>query len=653
MKRSGIGGAVTASVLMMALLLASAGSAAAQDSDGDGIEDAADNCPYVYNPDQAYTEDLPGMLSYWKFDEGSGATAGDSAGSLPGTLVGGAGWTAGQVGGALNLTGGYVRAPNSAIFSSLSQISIDAWIKTTANATQSIVHKGDTYYEPFFLRLVGTQLRGYVRTGSPKAVSGGNIQINHWHHVAMSYDGSAIRIYIDGSEVGSVEQAGNVYRDGEDLFVGRSGGGWPIYHGLIDELAIYGRALRADEIVRHYRNGLGAHGYFGDGLGDACDNCPAVYNLDQADTDGEEIGDACDNCPAVINPDQADADGSGMGDACNDPYDLDQDEWEDGIDNCSQVFNPDQADTDGSGVGDACNSAGDPDDDEWEDGYDNCPSTHNPDQADGNEDGDGDACQPTVEILAITNGGLRGALRAEAELSDPNGDPLSGTVAITSAGGEPVTIMSDHSGSVDGLSFCYAMGSYLMSPDWGYCYDGGWERTYFAATSYEAQDCDTWEANGKSLLRDYVSIYELSYWAGPLPITLCVIDGNDLDRFADLTIMDWSYGPLTYSGGSEIILEEPYADGLPASLPLDALAGREGEELKLAITATDGETAPVADAESFIYQGENSLVFPGDEEALPPGREEPSAGFGQGEKAGWEGGLPPGFDKGKKTGWEK
>jgi hypothetical protein len=71
------------------------------------------------------------------------------------------------------------------------------------------------------------------------------------------------------------------------------------------------------------------------------DNCPAKYNIDQKDTDGDRVGDACDNCPTGPNPDQQDSDGDGVGDAC---------------DNCPFTHNPDQQDSDGDGVGDACDN---------------------------------------------------------------------------------------------------------------------------------------------------------------------------------------------------------------------------------------------------------------------------------------------------------
>ena len=55
----------------------------------------------------------------------------------------------------------------------------------------------------------------------------------------------------------------------------------------------------------------------GDGIGDACDNCPENRNVTQVDGDRDGVGDACDNCPADFNSAQADADGDLVGDVCD------------------------------------------------------------------------------------------------------------------------------------------------------------------------------------------------------------------------------------------------------------------------------------------------------------------------------------------------
>ena len=161
----------------------------------------------------------------------------------------------------------------------------------------------------------------------------------------------------------------------------------------------------------------------GDGVLDPKDNCKAVYNPDQIDSDDDGEGDACDpppsdldhdgvededdNCLVVKNPDQSDSDGDGIGDACDFINDQDGDGVADQNDNCPAVANPDQRDSDRDGTGDACDTLTDRDRDGVADQNDNCPAVSNADQRDTDGDGQGDVCdRVTAEASA-------GTLRAE------------------------------------------------------------------------------------------------------------------------------------------------------------------------------------------------------------------------------------------------
>jgi hypothetical protein len=200
------------------------------------------------------------LVAWWKLDDGSGDIAVDSGPrGLDGATIGDTTWAEGVRGGALQFDGDgdYVDFGNNPDFDVAGQITISAWIKVSAfdRKWQAIVTKGDSSWR---LQRDGSTsaiefaCTGLLVSGNRYGAIHGTIEVNdgQWHHVAGTYDGAQICLYVDGALDTSVNAAGSININDQSVYIGENAEKPErFWNGLIDDVRIYNYALSADEIA--------------------------------------------------------------------------------------------------------------------------------------------------------------------------------------------------------------------------------------------------------------------------------------------------------------------------------------------------------------------------------------------------------------------
>lgn len=197
-----------------------------------------------------------GLVTWWPGD----GNAKDVWGENDGTLRNGATFAAGKVGSAFSLDGvdDYVSSPGTSI-NGLQQLSIDAWVKPAelpSGEFQRFVSLSAPDTEKAVLRHDGVngpqQLHFFMGIdGVPRHIRvDGALQAGVFQHVAGTYDGSVMRLYLNGAEVGSLPVTGVV-----DTSTRANVSGLESFNGLVDEVEIFDRALSAEEVKAIYDAG--------------------------------------------------------------------------------------------------------------------------------------------------------------------------------------------------------------------------------------------------------------------------------------------------------------------------------------------------------------------------------------------------------------
>ncbi len=221
----------------------------------------------------------PGMISYWRLDEGSGTIAYDSVGTNDGSVTN-PNWSLyGMVGGCIQSSprgSTYARVSNSLSLNVPGdQLTVEAWVylfgssylEGQGNAGYVAAKDISEGYLSYGL-LVGGWWRGLfqftvetIENGWRYVDSTIDFPAGTWFHMVGVYDGSQLRLYVNGVLNNVAAQSGTIASGPGPFWIGKypglNGYDWA-YYGKIDEVAIYNRALSAEEIRQHYENGLKA-----------------------------------------------------------------------------------------------------------------------------------------------------------------------------------------------------------------------------------------------------------------------------------------------------------------------------------------------------------------------------------------------------------
>ncbi|MCP3956471.1 MAG: hypothetical protein GY719_01320 [bacterium] len=233
------------------------------DGDGDGVADPADACP----ASPAFTavnaagcpagecfEPPAGAVAWWRA-EGDGV---DAVGGNDATLAGGASFAEGMVGDAFRFDGSNDRG-QVADFGSFTNMSTQMWIyregATTSRESIISYKEGDGANCGMLTVLnengSSQRPRQFVQVNGTwrSVVADSAVPLGAWTHVAGTYDGTAIRLFVDGVLVAAGFYPGAMTQCTQNTGIGtRASFNRLFLPGRVDELAVFDRPLAAVEI---------------------------------------------------------------------------------------------------------------------------------------------------------------------------------------------------------------------------------------------------------------------------------------------------------------------------------------------------------------------------------------------------------------------
>lgn len=238
---------------------------------------SADNTLNIHDNTQGVAPGYNNLQGCWPLAEGAGVFAYDTSGNgNHGTITDATlstFWGSDQDKYHFNLTEGFTRGlffsgsshvdcGNNSSLDLTSGGAVSAWISPENITTGDIVNKGNNTgaaNNNYSLSMFGGSIYFFIGDGSSSntvsVTTSGNLTIGSLHHVVGTFDGTNVKLYIDGVEKATLAQTVTPIAQTENLLIADSAWSGSHYTGVVFDTRIYNDGLTADEVTYLYNRG--------------------------------------------------------------------------------------------------------------------------------------------------------------------------------------------------------------------------------------------------------------------------------------------------------------------------------------------------------------------------------------------------------------
>ena len=158
----------------------------------------------------------------------------------------------GKIGKGLALNGGYLEVPDAPELRLTTGMSMMAWVYPKAIGAMRLIDKGIAGQDDAYMvdTYPNNNLRVITSRGSMN-LDTTTLPLNSWTHVAVTYDGKELRLYLNGILLKEIAATGVLSATPVPLHLGADSGGGSLFNGILDGVMLWNRALTAEEIGKY------------------------------------------------------------------------------------------------------------------------------------------------------------------------------------------------------------------------------------------------------------------------------------------------------------------------------------------------------------------------------------------------------------------